>query len=121
MFKSSLVMTVMAVLPMTRCLGPRNGTVCTEVYVYGVNATVTNAQTGAAIGNATLTLKDGDYTEVMQAFPSGGYAGAGERPGTYTLTVEANGFETKTIENIVVTSDPCHVIQVTVQVALEPK
>jgi Carboxypeptidase regulatory-like domain len=96
------------------------GIACTALYAYGVNASVTNASTGAPIGNATLTLKDGDYEEVMQPFPTGDYVGAGERKGTYTLTAEAPGFESKTIENIVVTADECHVQGVHVDVALQP-
>jgi hypothetical protein len=57
------------------------------------NATVTNSDTGTAISNAALTLTEGDYQEVMQAFPTGDYVGAGERVGTYTLTATAPGFQ----------------------------
>jgi hypothetical protein len=95
-------------------------TVCTTLFAYGVSATVTNAQTGAAITNATLTLTDGNYVETMTVFPTGDYVGAGERDGTYTLTAQAPGSVTKTIENIVVTKDECHVKGVHVDVQLEP-
>lgn len=100
-----------------------SGTVCTTLYAYGVNATVTNASTGTAISNATLTLQDtgSDYEEVMQPFPGGNdYVGAGERKGTYNLVATAPGFESKTIENIVVTADECHVQGVHVDVVLQP-
>src|SRR5438876_6759286 len=93
---------------------------CTALFAYGVSSSVTNAATGAPITNATLTLQDGDYTEVMQSFPTGDYVGAGERAGTYTLTAQAPGFETKTIEGIVVTQGECHVNGVRVDVALQP-
>jgi len=89
--------------------------------VYGVSAEVTDAQTGAAIANATLTLQDGNYIEVMQSITPGEYFGAGERPGTYSLTAQASGFQSVTVDNIVVESDPCHVIPVTVQVAMPPQ
>ena len=48
----------------------------------------------------------------------GVYVGAGERAGTYTLTVEAEGFEPVTIEDIVVEADECHVIGVSREVTL---
>ena len=51
-------------------------------------------------------------------FQPGGYLGAGERAGTYTLTVDADGFETAVIEDIVVDADICHVIPVTREVSL---
>ena len=38
---------------------------------------------------------------------------AGERVGTYTSTIEAEGFEPVTIEDIVIETDECHVIGVT--------
>ena len=121
MTKCAAIFVMLAAVPFTQCLGPKDGQVCTEVYVYGVTVNVTDAQTGAAIEGATLTLHDGNYVEVMQPFPSGGYVGAGERPGTYTLTVEAAGYQTVVIDSIIIQSDPCHVIPVTKSVTLQPK
>lgn len=93
---------------------------CTLLYAYGLSATVADANTGAAITNATLTLTDGAYQETMQTFPSGDYVGAGERAGTYTLTASAPGYQDKTIPNIVVTRDQCHVMGVHVDVQMQP-
>ena len=76
-------------LPLAGCLPQFDGTACTDLFAYGVNATVTNATTGAPITDATLTLTEGTYTEVMQLIPTGDYVGAGERAGTYTLTATA--------------------------------
>lgn len=116
--------TVLLVL-MTFCLSGAvcympPGQACTGLFAYGVNATVTNAITGAPINNATLTLVEGSYQEVMQSFPTGDYVGAGERAGTYDLTASAQGFQTQTIDNIVVTADPCHVQGVHLDVKLQP-
>lgn len=115
-----LMILLTAWIPSGTCLGPPGGTMCTAMYAYGVSVTVINSQTGAPVDGVVLTLTDGAYTETMQAFPSGGYVGAGERPGTYTLTVRADGFADKTMENIVVTADECHVIGVSRQIALDP-
>jgi hypothetical protein len=93
---------------------------CTALYAYGVSATVKDVDTGAAIESAALTLTDGSYQEIMQAFPGGGYVGAGERAGTYTLRAIAAGYQSKSISDIVVTADECHVQGVHVDVSLEP-
>jgi hypothetical protein len=97
------------------------GTACTELYAYGVSVTVTNAINGNPVNNATLTLSDGSYNETMQWVPTGDYVGAGERAGTYALTVTAPGFQSQTIGQIVVTADACHVQGVHLTVELVPQ
>ena len=94
---------------------------CTALYAYGVSATVTDQETGAPIDNATLTLVDGAYEEDMESYQSGEFVGAGERAGTYTLTADAPGYQSRTIEDIVVTADVCHVHGVHLDVELSPQ
>lgn len=101
--------------------GDPNDVFCTEIYVYGLTVNVTDADTDEPLAGAVLTLVDGDYEETMMAFPSGGYVGAGERAGTYVLTVAADGYLTQTIEDIAIDEDECHVIPVTRDVALTPE
>jgi len=91
--------------------------VCTEVFVYGLTATVTD-EDGAPIEGATLTLTEGNYSETLEGIGGGTYIGAGERAGTYSLTVEAEAFAPETIERIVVDEDECHVIPVERNVVL---
>lgn len=94
---------------------------CTTLYAYGVSVTVRNARTGEAIAGATLVLVDGSYRETMMPIgPPGSYAGAGERPGTYTLTVSAQGFQPAPPRTLVVTGDACHVRGQAVAVDLTP-
>lgn len=95
---------------------------CTLIFVYGVNVNLTSAVTGEPIEGAALTLTEGNYSEIMQPFPTGDgiYAGAGKRAGTYTLTIEAVGYESKTVSDIVVGADRCHVIPVVLDIELTP-
>jgi hypothetical protein len=114
------VSLLLVCLPLTSCIPFPDGVACTAIYVYGLSATVTDALTGASIDNATVTITDGAYQETMESFPGGGFVGAGERAGTYTLTASAPGFQTKIQDNIVVTGDVCHVHGVHVDVMLQP-
>lgn len=98
------------------CLEP---IACTAVVLPGVVVQVVNADTGAAVTNATVTLVEGDYTESLLGY-EGSHRGAEERPGTYTLTVMADGYETATVSNLVVTADVCHVITVYRDIELQP-
>lgn len=94
---------------------------CTTSYAYGVSATVRDARTGAPISNATLVLTDGSFRETMMAFGvAGSYAGAGEREGTYTLTVTAQGYQSPAPRTLVVTGDECHVNGQAVTIDLTP-
>ena len=119
-----LVLLSMACLAAAGCGLIFDGRACTAVYVYGLTVTVTD-ESGEPVTGAALTLTDGDYTEMIPGPPGTGieleggvYLGAGERAGTYTLTIEADGFEPATIENIVIEADECHVIGVTREVTL---
>ncbi len=107
-------------LASTGCAIVPDETACTLLYAYGVTAEVTDATTGEFISDATLTLRDGNYEEEMQYRYQGSYVGAGERAGTYTLEAFLPGYESQTINNIVVTADECHVIGVAVTVKLVP-
>ena len=115
----AFLLVALSGLAVSGCGPNAGGIVCTEIFAHGVTVTVTDADANPIL-SATLTLTEGDYTEAMQEFQDGSYEGAGERAGTYTLTVEADGFITVTIENIVVDEDACHVIGVVHEVSLIP-
>ena len=113
---------VVAALAAAGCQAERGddgGVVCTEIFVYGVNVTVTD-EAEEPVSGAVLTLADGEFSETMEEVAEGEYAGAGERAGTYTLVVEADGFEPATIEGIIVDADECHVIPQVRAVTLSP-
>lgn len=98
-------------------------TSCTTEYRFGVNVTVRDARDGSAVTNATVRIVDGTYTETLtQPALQGSYAGAGERAGTYTLTVTAPGFQPAAPRTLTVgrTADGCHVQGVSVTIDLTP-
>lgn len=93
---------------------------CTEVFVFGLSIQVRDANTGAIIvQNITVTAVDGDYTEEL-AFNFDTFVGAGERAGTYILTVEAEGYQTLVTDPIAVGADECHVITQTRNLTIQP-
>ena len=115
----AMVMMFVSGLPFMNCL-PDGPVLCSTQFVYGVNVAVTDATTGDPIDGATLTLTEGDYVEVMEELASGSHIGAGERSGTYSLVAEAEGFETVTMDRIVVAADECHVISVSLAIEMDP-
>jgi hypothetical protein len=90
---------------------------CTLEAVFGVNITLED-EAGTPVTGATLTLTDGDHQETMTEVSAGNYAGALERAGTYALTIEAEGFSTFRLGELVVTADVCHVVPLTRTVVL---
>ncbi|HPZ99273.1 MAG TPA: carboxypeptidase regulatory-like domain-containing protein [Phycisphaerae bacterium] len=104
-------------VPAINCIEiPPLGPACTTQFVYGLSATVVDDETGDPIDDAVLTLRDGNYVEVMELLPTGSYAGAGERPGTYDLTVEIPDGPTQTFHQIEIDADECHVIGLAVEI-----
>jgi hypothetical protein len=92
---------------------------------YAAPALVVRVTEGAArvpVCNAVVTVRDGDFSEILRApGPAGDcdYAGPYERAGTYEVEVVA-GARTKTVTGIKVTADACHVRTERVMVDLDP-
>ena len=82
---------------------------CTGDARAGIGVVLRDAVTTAPIEGATLTLREGDYVETLWELSPGEYSGALERAGVYGLTLEAEGYESDSREDIVVTTDGCHV------------
>jgi len=108
---------VIMVLALTTCGGASDPIACTAQFVYGITVHVVDATTGLPVSDGLSgNLQDGSYSEAMMAFGSD-LVGAGERAGTYAVTVTATGYSEWSTSEVVVTADECHVIPV----SLEPR
>ena len=95
---------------------------CTDQFVYGLNVIVLDASTGNPIfQDIEVKAVDGTYQELLELVPGLEYAfvGAGERAGTYVVTITKAGYQTYTSAPIVVTRDECHVIPQSLTVNLQ--
>ena len=100
------------------------GVMCSDEYVYGVRADIQCRDTlEAAELSGAVQLTATGYKETLDVLPAaeaGRFVayGAGERAGTYKLSVQLTGYREWTQEDIVVSEDVCHVDQVNVTVRL---
>lgn len=104
------------------CLGQRFD--CTLPYwTQTMMVEVADADSGEYIVDATVVITDGDYVETLMYAGSGLYDTESSREGTYTVTIEAEGYVTQTIEDVTVdTTTPCgcHLATAYLQIDLEP-
>lgn len=95
---------------------------CTDQFVYGLNVIVLDAVTGNPIfQDIEVKAVDGPYQELLELVPGLEYAfvGAGERAGTYVVTVTKAGYQMYTSAPIILTRDECHVIPQSLTVNLQ--
>lgn len=96
-----------------------DGIVCTAQFVYGISATVSDAATGADITPGSyLVVRAGSYVDSVTAGPGSFLAAAGERPGTYSVTIGRLGYSSFHQTGVVVTHDLCHVRPVRLEARL---
>lgn len=114
----SLVLLVAASSSLAAC---EVGMSCSTQYVFGLVVTVRDATTQVPLTTATVTLVDGAWREALTAQPLDTvYRGAGEREGTYAITVSAPGYRTSAARTVTITGDECHVQPVSITVDLTP-
>lgn len=85
------------------------GTECDDYAAAGLNVRVLDETTGEPMCSVRVTATDGDYFEALRQFENRGncsYAGAVERPGTYRIAVSKEGYVSKTVDDVVVTTEP---------------
>ena len=108
------------------CTAPAgNGTVCTALFAYGISVSVIDSASGAAAGaGATVVASEGPYADSvvvpLTASPSFPIGLAGERAGTYLVTVRKSGYRNWRRSDVVVTKDECHVKGVAVTAKIQP-
>lgn len=117
MFRNRFLVGLILILTGCSLTLPGDGIVCTEGFIFGLTVNLTD-ESGDPVTGATLIITDGQYVETLTDLQDGFFRGAGERQGTYTLTVTAAGFEPVTIEDIIVTGDECHVTPISQEVVL---
>ena len=98
--------------------GTANDVACTANVAAGVNVSIFDARTGAALA-ATTTLTDGTFQETSMQEMSA-FSGAFERAGTYTVRVIKVGYTPYEQTGFTVTKGICHVTSVNVRVDLQP-
>ena len=106
----------------TSCEDTDDQIVCTTQFVYGLNVIVLDESTGNPIfQDIEVKAVDGTYQEVLELVPGLEYVfvGAGERSGTYVVTITKAGYQTYTSAPIVLTRDECHVIPQSLTVNLQ--
>lgn len=97
--------------------------ICTFIYIYGLEISLIEKSTANPVtGAVKIIAKDGNYEETLENYDLNyPFYGAGERRGTYVLTITSDNYKTFVSEPIVVTGDECHVKTVSKTFQLEPK
>src|SRR6185437_16321632 len=104
---------VFACIAATACSAPTS--VCTADFRYGLAVRVQDSVSGAWIGSgSTLVAEDGSFRDSV-VFPTGrtdldadALPTAGERPGTYSLTLRHDGYVTWSRAGVTVIRGSCH-------------
>jgi len=108
------------------CSGSPSG-VCTMEFRYGLSVYVKDSLTGTAIASgASLVARDGAFKDSVSA-PSGipelnalPLLTAGERAGTYQVSVSKPGYLPWLRSNVRITANECHVNPTSVTALLQP-
>ena len=102
---------------------------CTDDFRYGLNVTVVDSVTNAPPASAVLIARSGAFVDSvgprapMQFVQNGPpvllLSSAGERAGTYDLTIRSPGYRDWTRTGVEVTEDECHVRPITLTARLQ--
>ncbi|SRR6266540_3331291 len=120
LFVSAVLGSILSCNPMTS--GP---IICTTEFRYGIGVTVVDSLSGAFGGaGATVIAQDGAYADTVSHAPGSSddfpFGLAGERAGTYTVTVLKTGYDMWTRSGVTVTKNVCHVNGVAITAKIQP-
>jgi hypothetical protein len=105
------------------CTGEREPVACAAYAAAGLGVSVTHADTGQPLCDASVTASDGAYSEKLTEVACT-YTGAYERPGSYVVRATRPGFAPAEIGPVRVAmgGGECpHVVQVKVTLPLAPE
>jgi hypothetical protein len=122
MKKIILLLCFAPLLMASTCESDDDQIFCTQEVVDGLRVTVLDATSGQPLTEGvTVGAAEGTYQETLELLPGleNLFAGAGERSGTYTVTITKDGYQTYISPPIVVTRDVCHVITQSLTVNLQ--
>jgi len=110
------------VLGVAGCESPADPVICTTIAVQAITLTVVDGTSGQRLCDATVTVVDGSFSQVLPPFPGSApdctYSGPTERAGTYEVRVSRAGYQPATASPVRVSADECHVIPVRLTVTL---
>jgi len=95
---------------------------CTAIAVDALTVVVKDVATGNRICDATVLVRDGDFTAELRPFagPECAYSGPTERAGRYDVSVTRAGYQAASLLGVTVTADECHVMPIQLGFALDP-
>jgi hypothetical protein len=106
-------------LALAACGSVIDSPACTADYRYGLTVTVVDSINGAAPASALLLARSGFYSDSVGPYPPQQMlpgappelrlSAAGERAGTYAVTVRSQGYRDWVLTGVRVTADQCHV------------
>jgi hypothetical protein len=83
------------------------GTACPAIAIASLNVTVLDASTRQQLCGATVTASDASFSERLLGFgPPCTYSGAYERPGSYSVRAEREGYQAASVDDVVVRLGP---------------
>lgn len=117
-----MFVAIVAMSAAASCTQPAESIVCTDLFAYGLTVSVTDSSTQSAMSSGvSVVARDGSYVDSAAPFPGAStFALAGERAGTYSVTVRKVGYKDWVKSGIQVTKDVCHVQPVGVTARLQP-
>lgn len=82
--------------------------VCTEELRPALIVSALDSVSEAPVSNAIMWVRDGTFVDTLDVYGNMGY-GPSERPGRYTVNVEAHTYQSWTLTDVEVTAGVCHV------------
>lgn len=98
----------LALLALTGCDEILGDTVCTTSAEPALVVTVVEDASDQLVTGALVWVEDGEFVDTLESH-DGVAAGVHERPGTYGIHVEADGFAAWSREDVTVRDGECHV------------